>query len=735
MERENRHTTPTGRTKMKTYNDKTLKKPHAQVSHTRRGLNLGLGLATVLASSFFQWAYAQTKVMSVDASGNDNTAVIKIDLSDSNVKPTAAIAQNRLVVDLPNTQNAAKSTYSYQHTLLKDVKLQTVDGRTRLVFSLNAPTQFKMEQVGNQLMLTLTPDRAKVAATPQAVVGELTQIKNIDFQRGDNGAGRVVIELSDRNGVVDVKPYGGGLVVDFFNTRVPEQLRRNYDVNDFATPVKTMNLSSSSKGGKLYITPKGNWKHSSYQADNRFVIDITPVVTAKNDKPNDKLVQSKYKGQKLSLNFQDIDIRSLMQVFADFTNLNVVVNDNVQGNLTLRLKDIPWDQAFDIVMQTKNLGYKRNGNVIWVAPRDEMLAKEKQELESKAQLADLEPVRTQTIQLNYHKADIVAKGIMGGANEGGGASSSMLSKKGSLAFDTRTNQLFITDLGSKLEEISKFVQKIDVPIRQVMIEARIVEAEDRFGRNLGAKLGFADINGSGSKNNRVFLSGNQKGALQSGGFLPTESGTGLIDLPNTNFVSLPAAGLGGFTPASLGISLFSVGAGALLNLELSALEADGKGKIVSSPKILTTDKQKALIEQGTELPYQAATSSGATSVQFKKANLKLEVTPQITPDGQVFLDVDINKDSPSSITNGSSGLAIDTKHVQTQVLVENGGTVMIGGIFQEDEQSNVTKVPLLGDLPYIGNLFKSTSKKKNRTELLIFLTPKILEDIVASVKK
>jgi type IV pilus assembly protein PilQ len=429
-----------------------------------------------------------------------------------------------------------------------------------------------------------------------------------------------------------------------------------------------------------------------------------------------------------------------MQVFADFTNINIVVNDNVQGSLTLRLKDVPWDQAFDIVLQTKNLGSKRNGNIIWVAPKDEMIAKEKQELEGKAQIADLEPVRSQTIQLQYHKADVVARSLMG---EGESKSAPIISKRGSVIFDSRTNQLFISDTPSKLEEVSQLIQKIDVPVRQVVIEARIVEANDTFGRNLGVKLGFADLrqpfqfnpatgkyetnSGFGLGGSRLGVSGNQNGGLQTFGALPSDNEGVRYDIPNTNFLSLPAGPINGFTPSSLGFSLFSAGAQTLLNLELSALEADGKGKIVSSPRILTTDKQKALIEQGTELPYQSATSSGATSVQFKKANLKLEVTPQITPEGKVFLDVDLNKDSPSAITNGSAGLAIDTKHVQTQVLVDNGGTVMIGGIFQETERKNTTKVPLLGDLPFVGNLFKNTSRNKERSEILIFLTPKVIE--------
>ncbi len=709
---------------------------------------------TSLSTIDMTQAYAQMQenintIEAIDANGNNQNATINIKLSKGLAgEPSSSVITNpnRLIIDLPNTLNSLKDLITYNHSLFKDIRITTIDNRSRLVINLNKNITHEIAQNGKLLTVQIKAINNMVANNATNTLNNAnnnsmtTTIKGVDFQRSADGAGKIILNLSSRDSVVDIKQQGASLVADFINTKVMDNLKRSYDVNDFATPVKSMRLMPYANGARLQLDPKGAWRYSSYQADDKFIIEVHPIkVDAATQKT--ALNQTKYSGKKLSLNFQDIDIRSLMQVFGDFTNLNIIVNDNVQGNMTLRLKDVPWDQAFDIVLQSKNLGSKRNGNIIWVAPKDEMLAKEKQELEGKAQIADLEQLKTQTIQLQYHKAEVVFKALMGEDNGGSNARSQpLISKRGSVVIDTRTNQLFVTDIPSKLEEITQLISKIDIPVKQVLIEARIVEANETFGRNLGVKLGTVDLRdpktrvpglGIGSDNS-LAISGNQSGALQTYGLLPagdSTSGTGSFryDVNNTNFVNLPAAAINGFSAAGLGLSLFNKNAQILLNLELSALEAEGKGKIVSSPRILTTDKQKALIEQGTELPYQSATSSGATSVQFKKANLKLEVTPQITPEGKIFLDVDINKDSPSAITNGQAGLAIDTKHVQTQILVDNGGTVMIGGIFEETERKNTTKVPFLGDLPVVGNLFKTTSRSKSRNELLIFLTPKVVE--------
>jgi len=498
---------------------------------------------------------------------------------------------------------------------------------------------------------------------------------------------------------------------------------------------------------RMTIEPRGAWEHSAYQSDNQFVVEVRPMVIDPN-----KLVQGPgYSGEKLSLNFQNIEVRALLQVIADFTNFNVVTSDTVTGTVTLRLKDVPWDQALDIIMQAKGLGLRKNGNVLWIAPKDELSAKEQVELEARKKIADLEPVRTQSFQLNYTKAEEVAKGLTGQTtSQGGGAGAGgntvntrILSPRGSVIFETRTNQLFVSDIPSKLEEVQAIIAKIDIPVRQVLIEARIVEADDTFGRALGVKLGGSDLRGvqggipgwGVGGGNYVTVGGGynavngQTGQSPSTDVNAVNTTTGRY---NNQFVNLPAnvANLGGSQAATFALSLFSASANRFLNLELSALEADGKGKIVSSPRVVTADQIKAVIEQGEEIPYQVATSSGATSIQFKKASLKLEVVPQITPEGNVILTVDVAKDSRGTAT--TAGPAINTKHVNTQVLVENGGTVVLGGIFTQEERNDVNKVPLLGDIPVVGNLFKNTVRSSNKTELLVFITPKVVTDRVTA---
>ncbi len=455
-----------------------------------------------------------------------------------------------------------------------------------------------------------------------------------------------------------------------------------------------------------------------------------------------KLVQGPgFQGEKLSLNFQNIEVRALLQVIADFTNFNVVTSDTVTGNVTLRLKDVPWDQALDIILQSKALGVRKNGNVLWIAPKEELAAKEQVELEAKKKIADLEPTRTQAFQLNYTKAEDVAKGLTGQSQANSGASGAaqatrMLSTRGSVIFESRTNQLFVTDVPSKLEEIQALIAKIDIPVRQVLIEARIVEADDSFGRSLGVKLGSADLRGLrggvpgyGVGGNNYIVPGGNYNAISAQTNQPngsfTVDGAGAF---NNQFVNLPAntGSFSGANAASFALSLFGATANRFLNLEISALEAEGRGNVVSSPRVITADQTKARIEQGEEIPYQQATSSGATSVSFKKASLRLEVTPQITPEGNVILDVEVNKDSRGALTN--AGPAINTKQVKTQVLVENGGTVVIGGIFTQDEQNDINKVPLLGDIPFLGLLFQNRVKTTRKTEMLVFITPKIVTD-------
>jgi type IV pilus assembly protein PilQ len=505
-------------------------------------------------------------------------------------------------------------------------------------------------------------------------------------------------------------------------------------VADFGTPVKTVSTFQNGDRVRMVVEPTGAWEHSAYQTDNQFVLEVRPVKIDPN-----KLTQGPgFQGEKLSLNFQNIEVRALLQVIADFTNFNVVTSDTVTGTVTLRLKDVPWDQALDIILQSKGLGVRKNGNVLWIAPKDELAAKEQVDLESKKKIADLEPTRTQSFQLNYTKAEEVAKGLTGQAlpstGSGGSAQvSRILSPRGSVIFETRTNQLFVTDVPSKLEEIQSLISKIDIPVRQVLIEARIVEADDSFGRSLGVKLGGTDLRGLRGgipgygigSNNYVTIGGNYSNVGVQTVQTPN---TATSYLPDSQFVNLPAntSTFSGASAATFALSLFGATANRFLNLEISALEAEGKGNVVSSPRVITADQTKARIEQGEEIPYQQATSSGATSVAFKKASLRLEVTPQITPEGNVILDLEVNKDSRGALT--SAGPAINTKQVKTQVLVENGGTVVIGGIFTQDERNEINKVPLLGDIPFIGYLFQNRVKSTTKTEMLVFITPKIVTD-------
>lgn len=650
------------------------------------------------------------------------STVVTVTLKDAPAqKPVEFSTQQpaRIAIDFFGTGFAqGRANYQYGGKLLRTANVVQIGDRTRVVLDLARQTKYKSEVRGNQYVLTLEAAPAAAAAAaptfaaPTPVAGaERPAVRNVDFRRGDDLAGRVVVDLSTANSAINIAQQGQNLVVDFVGATLPQSLRRRYDVSDFGTPVQSVRATDNGTGARLIIEPRGNWQYSSYQTDTQFVVEVRPT----KEDPNKLISGPGYRGERLSLNFQNIDVRSLLQVFADFTNLNIVTSDSVTGTLSLRLKDVPWDQALQIVLDSKGLASRRNGNVLWVAPRNELATKEKAELESQQQVTELEPLRSQVFRLNYQRADDVRNMLLGtgagAAGAAGGTPSRILSKRGSLTSDARTNQLFVSDVPSKLEEVQSFIQKIDIAVRQVMIEARIVEANDTFSRNLGAKLGFTAKNNGASFSNNY---GNVTAPLNGGGS------------DNSPAISFPAVSVGGVNPASVAVSLFNAGAGRFLALELSALEADGLGKVVSSPRVVTADNVKALIEQGTEIPYQQATSSGATSVSFKKANLKLEVTPKITPDGNIFLDVDVNKDTPGDITPG--GLAINTKHVQTQVLVENGGTVVIGGIFTQTEQTNVSKVPLLGDIPVVGNLFKSTAKTNNRTELLVFLTPRVLSD-------
>ena len=706
-----------------------------------------------------QGAPAGNTIQSITSTQQAGAEVVRIELTE----PLAAVPNGfavqtppRVALDLPAVGNGlGKGVVDINQGNLRSVAIAQSGERTRLVLNLRQAATYRAELQGKVLVVVLEngPAPGVAATTGDAVHFASAQnrdqlpLRDIDFRRGADGAGRVVVSLASTQVGVDIKQQGQSLVVEFLRSSLPETLRRRLDVADFGTPVNSISTFQSGERVRMVVEPRGNWEHSAYQSDNQFVLEVRPVKVDPN-----KLTQGAgFAGDKLSLNFQNIEVRALLQVIADFTNFNVVTSDTVTGTVTLRLKDVPWDQALDIIMQSKGLGVRKNGNVLWIAPKDELAAKEQTELEGKKKIADLEPTRTQAFQLNYTKAEEVAKGLTGqtgnsgGASGGGGSATAgqsqrLLSPRGSVMFETRTNQLFVTDIPSKLEEIQVLIAKIDIPVRQVLIEARIVEADDKFGRTLGVKLGASDVRGNNGGipgysvggGNYVTIGGNLNSIGGQTNLLlrdPANSAPLLSKFSDSNFVSLPAGALNGNSAASVALSLFSPSANRFLNLELSALEADGKGKIVSSPRVITADQSKAVIEQGEEIPYQIATSSGATSIQFKKASLRLEVTPQITPEGSVIMVLDVSKDSRGELT--TAGPAINTKHAQTQVLVENGGTVVIGGIFTQDDRVDVNKVPVLGDVPYMGALFRNTTKTTNKTELLIFITPKIVTDRAA----
>ncbi|MYM72586.1 type IV pilus secretin PilQ [Duganella sp. FT134W] len=647
----------------------------------------------------------------------------------------------RIALDFGATVNATgKNLLELNQGDLRGVNLVQAGERSRLVFNLKRSLNYATAIDGNAIILTIdgsgglatAVDSTGLPVAKPAVPAGKQALRDLDFRRGANGEGRVVVDLPNNQVAVDVRQTPTGVVVDFLKTGVPDTLRRKLDVGDFGTPVSQITTVPQGENTRLTIEARGLWEQTVYQSDTQLVVDIKPI----KEDPN-KLTQGSqgYRGEKLSFNFQNVEVRAALQAIADISGLNIITSDSVAGNLTLRLKEVPWDQALDVILQAKGLDMRKNGNVLWIAPKEELLTKEKLELEQKAQIADLEPLKSEIFQLNYQKAE--AFKLVFGLDGGADSKNRILSKRGSAIIEPRTNQVFVTDIPSKLEDVRRLIAKTDVATKQVLIEARIVEASDTFTRNLGAKLGFTDLRTQrggdsgyqiGSSNTRIGIGGNITGVGESTG----QVAVGTSSYANSQFVNLPASSINGAQAGSLAVSLFSSAANRFLNLELSALEEDGTGKIISSPRVITSDKSVALIEQGIELPYQVATSSGATSIQFRKANLRLEVTPQITPDGNVVIDVDVNKDSVGQETR--SGFAIDTKHVKTQVMVDNGGTVVLGGIYQLTERSTTDKVPLLGDVPVLGYLFRSNTRTNDKTELLVFITPKIVAEKLPSTR-
>ncbi|PPD11749.1 type IV pilus secretin family protein [Methylophilus sp.] len=675
----------------------------------------------------------------------------------------------RIVFDLPNAVNATgKNVLPVNQGVLKSVQVAQASDRSRVVLNLSKPVQHQLQVQDQVLLVGLAQEGADVpvaAATAakrfaEPEVAAAHKIQKIDFVRGKNGEGRILVDLSDSRVGVNVRNAGKTVVVDFADTELPEEFQRRLNVVNFNTPVLYVDALRHHHQAQIVIEPQGDWEQSAYQTDRRLVVDIRPLV-----KDPNKLIQGSkqgYAGEKLSLNFQRVDVRDVLKVIADFTGKNIVVSDSVSGTVTIGLKDVPWDQALDVIMKSKGLDMRVNGSVISIAPAEEFAAKEKAQLTAEAERETLETLRTEVFSLKYQKAmDFRNMLLGGGTSTAGGATSGMstggstgsaagrmnriLSPRGSVTFDARTNTIFVQDTPKKLEEIQAIINKVDVPVKQVMIESRMVIASNTFSKALGARFGISQTGTPGSNTNLSI--GGTLGNKATAFTAPTTAGgTGTFTLGNQGG-TIQSATLNNYTISSNGqpdlmsnlpvtnayggiaLSLLKLSANLLLNLELSALEADSRGKVISSPRVTTANQQKARIAQGVEIPYQSATSSGATAVSFKKAELSLEVTPQITPDQRIIMDLDVRKDSRGETLPG--GVAINTQNVQTQVLVGNGETVVLGGIYEQVSRKGTDKVPFFGDLPVVGYAFKRNTKQEDKTELLIFITPKVMDETIA----
>jgi type IV pilus assembly protein PilQ len=630
----------------------------------------------------------------------------------------------RIALDFPDTKNLlARRSKDIGIGVARSVTTAEAKGRTRVVVNLSDLVSYKTTIAANDLIMTLgdrsntlpafeSNNLALSAAVQSATRKGLDlapRITNIDFRRGATGEGRIMIMLSDPKIQVDLSEQGGKILLDFFNTKLPKDLAQRLDVLDFATPVKTIDSFARGDNVRMVIEASGDYEHLAYQSDNLYTVEVREVP---------KIVQEKrkkeqYTGERLSLNFQDIEVRSVLQLIADFTGLNLVVSDTVSGNLTLRLKNVPWDQALDIVLKTRGLAMRRTGNVLLIAPSEEIAAREKLELEAQKQVQELAPLRSEFIQINYAKASDIAALLKAPEN-------SLLSDRGAVSIDTRTNTLLVQDTSEKLAEIRNIVKRLDVPVRQVLIESRIVIAEDNFAKELGVRFGVNNFDPAkgGSGINSHGLSGNLNAttAFFNGDDIPVED-TLNVDLP----VPDPAG--------SIGLALAKLPLGFLLELELSAAQAESRVEIVSTPRVITSNQTKARIERGTEIPYQEASSSGATSVSFKKAVLSLEVTPQVTPDDRIFMDLVVNNDNVGDVFNGIP--SIDTRAIETQVLVDNGQTVVLGGIYDTSNVESNERVPFFSDIPILGRLFRTDALDIDNSELLIFITPKIIDEKLA----
>jgi len=702
----------------------------------RAGLGALLGLLALVAP---HWVMAANTLQDISYSAlPGNKLQIVLTTAAPAAEPLSFSTDNpaRIALDFADTQSGLSSkNIAVGVGMVRSISAVEAGGRTRVVVNLIESTPHHIQTSGNQVTVTVGAETsaapAAVAAAPAptytaarpatrttaaAPASRSRDLRGVDFRRGDRGAGRVVLTLPSANTVVDTRLQGGNVLVDIKGTGVSSDLAKIYDVGDFGTPVKTMTVRRAGQNTQVIIKATGNYDHVAYQADDVYTVEFRPLTVAEQEKI--KAQKRVYAGERLSLNFQDIEVRSVLQLLADFTGKNMVVSDTVAGRITLRLKNVPWDQALDIILKTKGLSMRENDNVILVAPTEEIAAREKLELESSKQVEELIPLRTDMIRLNFAKAGDMAQLLKS-------TESRLLTDRGSVTVDERTNTLLVQDTPTQLEQIRETVQRLDVPMRQVMIESRVVIANNDFTRDIGVRFGLAKRGSAGDGN---YVIG---GTLPESGFFTgegadNETTPGLGDLTKGLLVNLPkvtGAGRGG----SLGMLIGSVGT-YLVGLELTAMQQEGKGEVISMPKVITADQSKATIKQGIEVPYQSATSSGATSVSFKEAVLKLEVTPSITPDDRIIMDLTITKDRPDFTRSVLGTPPLEKREIQTNVLVNNGETVVLGGILEDEKSQNQEKVPVLGDVPFLGALFRQELNKNLSNELLFFITPRILKE-------
>jgi len=686
------------------------------------------------------WAQeAANAIEAVNVAQQGSDIAIRIDLKEALTSPPAGFSvanPARVALDFPSTVNAlGKTSQMVNEGDLRSLNIVQVGDRTRLVLNLVRNMNYTTRLDGKSIYVTLSqitrvgesPTQRVTRFAEESSIGERHALRDVMFRRGKDGEGRVVVDLSDAGTGIDIRQQGQNLIVDFIKTTAPEHLRRRLDVTDFATPVTSVETRSMGDNVRMTISPKGLWEHNAYQSENQFVVEVKRIV----EDPN-KLVQGSklgYQGPRVSINYQNGDVRALLRLMAEELGLNAVISETVTGTTTLVLKDVPADQVIDIIFQQKGLDMRKKGNIIMIAPRDEIATREKLEFESKQQIHELEPLQSEQFALNYQRADSVAKLLAGLSPLGGGAGNTalrMLSKRGSTISDTQSNLLFVTDIPSKLEEIRSFIRAIDIGARQVMIEARIVEANDSFNRDLGVKFNLINSKANQIGGSGIYAAGGRMTPAVTSGATTTTPAT-LIQNPMAG-VNLPSFTSTGGT---LALSLFNSSATRILNLEIAALESDGVGKVISSPRVITANNVEAEIEDGTEVPY-VTTQSNATgvtqTVSFKPAKLSLKVTPQITPEGTVKMDLIVKKEEPDWTRAIFENPPIKSSVVKTNVIVENGGTVVIGGVFTTSNQATTEKVPLLGDIPFFGWLFKYKADVGERRELLVFITPRIMSD-------